>query len=213
MPSDSKLTDLTLNAFAAALAEKTPTPGGGSLAAYVVACGAATVSMACRFTSGEKYAAVEAAMASRATRLDALRAQALGFVDADSAAYERVTAAFGAPKATDEQKAARTAGIQAAMKGALEVPLETMRAAADVLELAAECAAQINPNLASDLGSGVACCVAGLEAAQANVAINAASIKDATYVAARRADAAALRQRASTAAERARAALASTLTA
>ncbi len=211
MPSESKLTDLPLTAFAAALAEKTPTPGGGSLAAYVVACGAATVSMACRFTSGEKYAAVETAMSARATRLDALRARSLEYVNADSAAYDGVTAAFGAPKANDEQKAARTAGIQAAMKGALEVPLETMRAAAEVLELAADSAAQINPNLASDLGSGVACCVAGLDAAQANVAINAASIKDAAYVAAKRADAAALRVRALAAADRARAALASHL--
>lgn len=211
MPSTSQLTDLSLAAFAAALAEKTPTPGGGSLAAYVVACGAATVSMACRFTSGEKYAAVQDAMASRAAELDRLRATALGFVQADTDAYDRVTAAFGAPKSTDAEKAARSAGIQAAMKGALEVPLETMRAAAAVLAHAAACAADINPNLASDCGSGVACCLAGLEAAQANVAINAASIKDAEYVAARRAQAAELRAQALAAAERARAALAAKL--
>ena len=72
-------------------------------------------------------------------------------------------------------------------------------------------AADINPNLASDCGSGVACCLAGLEAAQANVAINAASIKDAEYVAARRAEAAELRANALAAAERARAALAAKL--
>lgn len=211
MPPNPTLTDLSLSAFAAALAEKTPTPGGGSLAAYVVACGAATVSMACRFTSGDKYAAVQESMARRAGELDTLRATALGFVQADSAAYDRVTAAFGAPKATDAEKAARTAAIQAAMKGALEVPLETMRAAAEVLRLAAECAGSINPNLASDCGSGVACCLAGLEAAQANVLINAASIKDADYVAARRSEAASLRAAAVRSAEHARAALAAHL--
>lgn len=211
MPSTPILTDLSITAFAAALAEKTPTPGGGSLAAYVIACGAATVSMAFRFTSGEKYAAVQEAMARRATELDALRARALGFVQADSDAYDRVTAAFAASKSNEAEKAARTAAIQAAMKGALEVPLETMRAAAAVLELAADGAAAINPNLASDCGSGVACCLAGLEAAQANVSINAASIKDAQYVAARRSDAAALRTAAIRSAERARTALAAHL--
>jgi formiminotetrahydrofolate cyclodeaminase len=207
----TKLTDLSLTAFAAALADKTPTPGGGSLAAYVIACGAATVSMAYRFTSGDKYAAVQESMVRRAAELDELRGKALDYVDADSRAYDRVTSAFGAPKSNDTEKSARSAGIQAAMKGALEVPLETMRVATAVLKLAAEGAGSINPNLASDCGSGVACCLAGLDAAQANVAINAASIKDADYVAARRAEAAALRAEALRAAEQARAALAAHL--
>lgn len=211
MPPTLRLTDLSLSAFAAALADKTPTPGGGSLAAYVIACGAATVSMAYRFTSGDRYKAVQETMERRASELDVLRAKALSFVQADTDAYDRVTAAFAAPKSNDLEKAARTAAIQAAMKGALEVPLETMRAAAAVLQLAAEGAAAINPNLASDCGSGVACCLAGLEAAQANVSINAASIKDAEYVAARRAEAATLRAAAVRAAEQARAALAAHL--
>jgi len=193
MSSSSKLTDLSLSAFAGALADKTPTPGGGSLSAYVIACGAATVSMACRFTTGEKYAAVQERMAELAAELDGLRTRALELVQADSDAYDRVTAAFGAPKSNDAEKAARTAGIQAAMKGALEVPLETMRVAVGVLRLAAECAGSINGNLASDCGSGALCSLAGLEGALANVSINAASIKDAEYVAQRRAEAEALR--------------------
>jgi formiminotetrahydrofolate cyclodeaminase len=101
--SSASLTSLTLVGFADALAARTPTPGGGSLAAFMVAGAAATVSMAARFTSGDKYAAVADAMASRAAALDALRTRALALVDADSAAYDRVTAAFGLPKATDAE--------------------------------------------------------------------------------------------------------------
>lgn len=211
MPSSSKLTDLSLSAFAAALAEKTPTPGGGSLSAYAIACGAATVSMAFRFTTGDKYAVVEADMKRRAGELDALRARALELVQADSDAYDRVTAAFAAPKSNDAEKAARTAGIQAAMKGALEVPLETMRVAVGVLRLAAAGAGAINANLASDCGSGATCSLAGLEGALSNVAINAASIKDADYVAARRSEAAALRSQALELSETVRGALAAHL--
>jgi formiminotetrahydrofolate cyclodeaminase len=178
----STLTELSLAAFADTLAARTPTPGGGSLAAYMVACGAATVSMAFRFTSGEKYAAVEAAMKTRVEALDRVRARALELVQLDTSAYDRVTAAFALPKSNDAEKAARTAAIQSGLKGALEVPFETMQLAASVLKLAQEGAAAINPNLASDCGTGALAALAGLEGAWSNVAINASSIKDAGYV-------------------------------
>jgi formiminotetrahydrofolate cyclodeaminase len=182
MPSGSSFNELSLAAFADSLAARTPTPGGGSLSAYIAACGAATVSMSFRFTSGEKYAAVERAMGERAAALDRLRKRALELVDADSASYDRVTAAYAMPKADDAQKSARSAAIQAALKGALEVPFETMQLAAEGLKLASEGVASINPNLASDCATGALALAAGLEGAWLNVRINAASIKDGEYV-------------------------------
>lgn len=182
MPSGSSFNELSLAAFADSLAARTPTPGGGSLSAYIAACGAATVSMSFRFTSGEKYAAVERAMGERAAALDRLRKRALELVDADSASYDRVTAAYAMPKADDPQKTARSAAIQAALKGALEVPFETMQLAAEGLKLASEGVASINPNLASDCATGALALAAALEGAWLNVRINAASIKDAEYV-------------------------------
>ena len=194
----SVLTDLSLTAFADTLAARTPTPGGGSLAAYMVACGAATVSMAFRFTSGDKYAAVEAAMKARIAELDRVRARALVLVQSDSAAYDCVTAAFGMPKSNDVEKSARTAAIQSGLKGALDVPFETMELALGVLRLAHEGASAINPNLASDCGSGALAAAAGLEGAWNNVAINATSIKDASYVCTKLAAATATRAEAAT---------------
>jgi formiminotetrahydrofolate cyclodeaminase len=191
------LSQLSLAAFADSLAARTATPGGGSLAAYLVACGVGTVSMAFRFTSGDKYAAVESSMAQRAAELDRLRARALVLVDADSDSYDRVTAGFALPKTTDSQKAARAAAIQAALKGALEVPFETMQLAAAGLKLAAAGAAAINPNLASDCATGALALAAGLEGAWHNVRINAASIKDAEYVRAKVAAGETLRREAS----------------
>lgn len=182
MTSQAKLTDLSLAAFADALSARTPTPGGGSLAAYMAACGAGAVSMACRFSSGEKYAAVEAVMARRVEELDRARARALVLVDADSASYDRVTAGYALPKASDVEKAARSAAIQAALKGALEVPFETMQLAVGALKLAAEAAPAINPNLASDCATGALALVSAVEGAWLNVRINASSIKDAEYV-------------------------------
>ena len=138
--------------------------------------------MACRFTSGEKHAAVEAPMAERAERLDRLRARALELVDEDARAYDGVTRAFQMPKATEEEKQARKAEIQGAMKQALEVPLETMRVSLDALRLAAEAVPDINSNLASDCGVGALCLVTAIEGASLNVRINAGGIHDETFV-------------------------------
>jgi formiminotetrahydrofolate cyclodeaminase len=182
MPTGTSFSQYSLAAFAEALAAKTSTPGGGSLAAYMIACGAATVAMAYRFTSGEKYAAEEARMARRVEELDQLRSRALELVQLDSDAYDKVTAAFGLPKGNDAEKAARVTAIQSALKGALEVPFETMATGLAVLQLAIQGASAINPNLASDCGSGANAALAGIESALANVRINAASIKDANYV-------------------------------
>ena len=197
MPSGTSLTQLSLAAFADSLAARTATPGGGSLAAYMVAGGAATVSMAFRFTSGEKYASVEGVMAGRAAELDRVRARAIELVHADSASYDRVTAAFALPKADDEQKSVRSAAIQAAFKGALEVPFETMQLAIAALKLAADGAGAINPNLASDCATGALALAAGLEGAWHNVRINGKAIKDAAYVADRVTAGEALRREAS----------------
>lgn len=177
--------DRSLVAFTDLLAARTATPGGGSMAAFLAASGAALVSMACRFTSGEKHAAVEPAMLAAVAKLDALRPRAMALVDADAASYDAVSAAFALPRADDAQKAARTAAIQAGLRGALEVPFETLGLAVEGLEQAAPRAAEVNKNLISDLGVGARCLASAAEGAYLNVRINAASIQDAAYVAQR----------------------------
>jgi len=181
MDPGSSLLRASLQGFTDRLAERTPTPGGGSVAAYLAAVGAALTGMAFRFTSGEKYAAVEAEMASRVEQLEGLRRRALDLVDRDSAAYDGVTAAYKLPKATDAERDARTEAIQAGLRAALEVPLETMRTARDTLAVAAEGAADINRNLASDCATGSWCLWSAAEAAALNVRTNAGSIRDEGY--------------------------------
>jgi formiminotetrahydrofolate cyclodeaminase len=176
--SKPKLVELTAAAFARELASKAPTPGGGSAAAFQAAQGAALASMAFALTSGEKFAAVAPYMDGRSKELAALADQALALVDRDASAFDAVSAAFRLPKASDAEKSARTAAIQDATRGALEVPLETMETAARALRLAAAGAADVNPNVASDLGSGAWALAAASEGAYLNVRTNASGIKD-----------------------------------
>jgi formiminotetrahydrofolate cyclodeaminase len=177
----SLLTELSLRDFTSRLADRTPTPGGGSMAAYLVASGSALAAMSFRFTSGEKYAAFEAQMTARASELDRIRAHALDLVERDAQAYDAVTAAYKLPKATDAAKSARAETIQLALRGALAVPAETMLAALDALRATAAGAADLNPNLASDCASGAWCLWSACESAFYNVRINAASLADKAY--------------------------------
>jgi formiminotetrahydrofolate cyclodeaminase len=181
MNQPSPLVDLTLRDFVASLAARTPTPGGGSMAAALVASGSALAAMAFRFTSGEKFAAVEPAMARRVEELERHRARGLELVDLDARSYEVVTASYKLPKATDAEKSARSAAIQAGMRGALEVPAETIDHALAALELSVEGIGDVNPNLISDAASGVHCLASACEAAFLNVQINAASIADKSW--------------------------------
>lgn len=187
--SAPRLIELSLAGFDDRLAERTATPGGGSVAAHQVCLGAALCAMALRFTSGERYAAVQELAQQTAARLDQVRAQALPLIDRDAQAYDAVSQARKLPKQSEAEQAARKQAIQSALKGALEVPLETLGAALSVLESTAPLAGRINPNLASDCVSGSWCLRAGLEAAYLNVRINALDISDRPWVESRLAQA------------------------
>jgi glutamate formiminotransferase/formiminotetrahydrofolate cyclodeaminase len=204
--SQSKLIDLSLTSFSDRLAERTATPGGGSVAAHIASMGAALTAMAFRFTSGPKYAAVEAAMADRVEELERLRGRAGELVDRDTAAYDAVSAAMKLPKDTDAQKAARDQAVQSALRVALEVPFETLETALAALRLCAGGAPDLNPNLASDCATGALCLASACESALMNVKINASSIKDKAYAQARVAGAEELRREADRSLETVRAA-------
>ena len=111
MVPSSRLIDRSLALFAEALATRTATPGGGSMAAFLTASGAALVSMACRFTSGEKFAVVEPAMVQSVVALELLRPRALELVDLDAASYDAVTAAYGLAKSNDAEKAPKNGAL------------------------------------------------------------------------------------------------------
>ena len=91
-------------------------------------------------------------------------------------------AAYQMPKDTSEAKAARSAAIQEGLKTATAVPLETLEACVEVLELCPDVLAKGNPNVVSDGGAGVLAAYAGMMTAALNVRINLNAIKDAAFV-------------------------------
>ena len=123
-----------------------------------------------------------ARLAAAGTRCTSLAGELTALVDRDSEAYAQVMAAYRLPKGTDEEKAARSAAIQQAMRGATETPLAVMRACAAAAEQGVVVSAMGNPSASSDAAVGFELLAASLRGARLNVEINLGSIKDAEYV-------------------------------
>lgn len=175
--------NMSLNDFLDALASKQSTPGGGGAAALTGSQAAALLSMVINFTLGnKKYADVHAAMTGHLETSEDLRQKLLTLADDDAAAFAEVAAGYAMPRGSDEEKRARTAAIQEALKVATRVPMATAERCLDVLRLVEPVAAQGNTNVVSDAATALYLADAALRAAVVNVNINLKSIKDEAFV-------------------------------
>jgi glutamate formiminotransferase/formiminotetrahydrofolate cyclodeaminase len=182
--ADSKLVRMQLDAFANETASESPAPGGGSIAAYVGALGASLATMVANLSShkpgwDERWEE----FSDWAAKGQHYKAELVKLVDADTRAFNKIMDAFGLPKTTDEEKAARSKAIQDATKYAIEIPFKVMETAAAAMELVKAMAETGNPNSVSDAGVGALCIRSAVMGAFMNVRINAASYSDKTYVA------------------------------
>ncbi|GJE55370.1 MULTISPECIES: methenyltetrahydrofolate cyclohydrolase [Methylobacterium] len=176
----------TIANFLDGLASSAPTPGGGGAAAISGAMGAALVSMVCNLTIGKKkYVEVEAELKDVLAKSEALRATLTGMIADDVEAFDAVMAAYGLPKGTDAEKAARAEKIQSALKVATDVPLACCRTCREVIDLAEIVADKGNLNVISDAGVAVLSAFAGLRSAALNVYVNAKGLDDRTFAEAR----------------------------
>lgn len=184
-----KLVERTVLDLLAAFRSSEPTPGGGSASALTGAVGASLLAMVAglpksRAATEEDAARLRGARDRCAELADLLAA----LVDRDSDAYDLVVSAYRRPKSTDEEKAARSAAIQEAMRAAIAAPLDVMHACASAAEQAVIVATLGNASASSDVQVALELLGAGLRGAKLNVEINLGSVKDDEYVAKTRRD-------------------------
>jgi formiminotetrahydrofolate cyclodeaminase len=135
--------------------------------------------MVARITAGSpRHAAVHGDAEAIVSAADALRGRFEAARVIDEEAYGRVVAASALPKATDAQKGARTAALQAALVQAAEEPLVAAGLATEGLELARRTAALGNAHLISDVECAQHFFRAARAASAANVRINHQYIKN-----------------------------------
>ncbi len=190
-----RLLDQTVTQFLDVLASKAPTPGGGSVAAVSAAMAAGLLTMVCDLTMGKKaYAAFDAEAQQIRERAETHRATLQALADADVAAFERLSAAYKLPRATEADAASRRVAIQAATKHAADVPLEIARTTVQLLPLCAPLAQHGNRMAVSDVGVAALLIQAAVPSALLNVDINVAALEDQPTARALRAEASSLRE-------------------
>jgi glutamate formiminotransferase len=170
--------------FIGAVAEATPAPGGGSVAAAAGALAAALGRMVATLSKGKKAFAQHAKQLAWAVdELEREGAALRAAVRRDAAGYDAVSAAYKLPKDSPD----RAAAIQGALKGATSIPLEVAERAARVAALLEELEPITSPAMASDLAVGRLMADAAVGGALANVEINLESVTDPDFVTAVRA--------------------------
>lgn len=177
-----KLAELKVNEFADVLSSNAPAPGGGSTAALEGALGAALTAMVCGLTVGrKKYADFQELTSNVQVEAEKLKARFMDVMDRDTEAFDAVSAAYGMPKETDDQKSARSGAIQSALKGCTKTPLEMMELAVETLELTHSILGKSNASALSDLGVSALSLGAAMRGAWLNVLINIGSVKDQAF--------------------------------
>jgi methenyltetrahydrofolate cyclohydrolase len=164
----SEYLDLPLNEFLELVASSGPAPGGGSVAAVVVALAAGLTGMAARLSAD--HLADASVLADRA---DASRRRVAPLARADAEAYGRVLDAYRLPREPDSET--RMEHLREALSGAADVPLAVAEGGNEVAGIAVRLVKEGNPNLEGDAMTAVLLAEAGVRAATVLVEINLSS--------------------------------------
>jgi glutamate formiminotransferase/formiminotetrahydrofolate cyclodeaminase len=177
--SEESLGKMNVREFCNEVASESPAPGGGSVAALLGALGASLGGMVANLSAGKRgWDDKLEYFSDWAVKAQQLKDELLALVDEDAAAFNEVMGAFGLPKGSQDEKAARAAAIEQATKRAAEVPLKVMETAAKSYPLLFEMAEKGNPASISDVGVGALAIRACIEGAALNVRINLGQLKD-----------------------------------
>jgi len=181
--TNSRLINMKLNDFADLTASESVAPGGGSISAYVGALGISLGCMVANLSSHKKgWDNRWQEFSTWAEKGEQYKNELLKLVDADTAAFNKIMQAFALPKASSEEKAARTLAIQEATKYAIEIPFKVMQTAYASMEVIMAMVIEGNPNSVTDAGVGALCARSAVIGAFMNVRINATGYNDKDYV-------------------------------
>src|SRR5205807_1537358 len=132
MESDTKksLVKMDLREFCNETLSDSPAPGGGSVAALMGALGVSLGGMVANLSAGKRgWDDKISYFSDWAVKAQRLKDELLFLVDEDTAAFNKVMAAFALPKETAQENKARSAAVQSANQYAAEIPLRVMETA------------------------------------------------------------------------------------
>ena len=180
---ENALVELKLNDFVDEVSRESPAPGGGSIAALAGALGASLSSMVSNLTANKRGSEdVDEVLNKAAEECQEIKNALVKAVDEDTNAFNAYMNARRLPNKTAEEKKAREEAMQAGLKQAVMVPLNTAKHSFRAIEIAEVVAKNGNPNSITDVGVGAQSAYTGVLGGIYNVLINLKDIKDKKFV-------------------------------
>lgn len=178
----NKIWEWTTEDFLTVSASSSPTPGGGSVSAYVGALAASMTCMVANLTIGkEKYKEVEPQVKEILAEAETVLGMLKTGLSQDIAEFSNFMDVLKLPKGTDEEKAARAEKMQEVLVSATNTPLGISQNCFRVLQLAQKLAPIGNKGAISDVGVSAYLAESALKSAMLSVDINLPGIKDTAY--------------------------------
>ncbi|XP_076095229.1 formimidoyltransferase-cyclodeaminase-like isoform X4 [Mytilus galloprovincialis] len=150
--NDGPLVSMDVKDFILTIGSRSPTPGGGSVAALLASLGSALGAMVGFLTYGnKKFYELDSRMRKIIPPLYKTMKDLIQFVDADAAAFSEYMLALKLPQDTEEDKVLRAVAMQEGLHTAIRVPLTVSRLANSMWPFLKELAEIGNINCKSDL--------------------------------------------------------------
>ncbi|MFW5898469.1 MAG: glutamate formimidoyltransferase [Candidatus Saliniplasma sp.] len=183
MVPDDALVKMEVDEFVHEVSRDSSTPGGGSIAALAGSLGAALTSMVSNLsTGGRKTADIDPKLMPVAEEAQELKDKLLDAVDEDTNAFDKYMEAKKMPKSTEEERKKRKKAMDEGLKHAVEVPMETARDSAKVIDIAEKAAEYGKKGAVSDALVAAQMAYSGVVGGIANVKINLGDVDDQEYV-------------------------------
>ncbi|MFI5237750.1 MAG: cyclodeaminase/cyclohydrolase family protein, partial [Ignavibacteriales bacterium] len=177
------LVEMKLTDFIDEVSRESPAPGGGSIAALAGALGASLSSMVSNLTANKRGSdAVDKILNDAAEECQQIKEALVKAIDDDTNAFNAYMNARRLPNKTADEKKAREEAMQAGLKQAVMVPLNTAKQSFRAIEIAEVVAKKGNPNSITDVGVGAQSAYTGVLGGIYNVLINLKEIKDQKFV-------------------------------
>lgn len=177
------LVNMTLVDFGNETASESMAPGGGSVSAYVAALGVSLGTMVANLSSHKRgWDERWKEFSNWAEKGQKIKDELMFLVDEDTASFNGIMEAFGMPKDTNEEKAARKKAVQSATKYAIEIPFSVMEISLKSMDLMLEMCKEGNPNSVTDAAVGGLCAKTAVLGAWLNVRVNTGGYDDKDYV-------------------------------
>jgi glutamate formiminotransferase/formiminotetrahydrofolate cyclodeaminase len=181
--TDTSLVEMKLTDFIDEVSRESPAPGGGSIAALAGALGASLSSMVSNLTANKRGSQdVDEILNKAAEECQQIKEVLVKAIDEDTNAFNAYMNARRLPNKTAEEKKAREEAMQAGLKQAVMVPLNTAQQSYKAIEIADSVAKNGNPNSITDVGVGAQSAYTGVLGGIYNVLINLKDIKDKKFV-------------------------------